>query len=212
MPETPLVLPHDLEGLLVDLIKDVHGEHLAKAERSRGLDPRTLEGFKTVVRMTDAQALKLTGDTVPAVLLGIIGAPTFERNEEDGIDAVFQLGVQVTVEGNRRRDTLLRRDIMAWTLIECLYQRTPRRGPIQSVRLVDYEPLADSDRQRTVGDARMVWEVGVSNVLQIGRGIPATDREWPAEAGGRPDQPYDPLSEYPEATTSMTFERKATIT
>lgn len=215
MPDSKLVIPHDIEGVFVSVIKARHAEHLAKAERERGVQPRTYEPFATVTRMSDAQALRLDGDTVPALLLGVIGAPSFVRNEDDGIDAVYQLGMQVTVMGKKRADVLLRRDLMAWTAIECIYQRVPRRGLINSIRLDDYEPMSEADSQRTLGDARMVWEVGVTNVLSIGRGIPADDSTWPAAAGGAPEQPYDPLEPYPEPTGSITpanFERKATVT
>lgn len=209
MPESELLIPHDIEGVILDVLKRRHVEHLAKLERQRALAPRTFERFVTIVRMSDAQSLRLTGDTLPALLLGVIGAPTFERNEDDGIDAVFQLGMQITVEGQKRGDTLMRRDVMAWTTIECMYQRVSRRGPVNSVRLTDYEPLSEADTQRTIGDARLVWEVGVANVLTIARGIPADDSEWPAEAGGAPAAPYDPLEPLPEAQTSVTLGKAA---
>lgn len=212
MPESGLTLPHDVEGVIVDVLRRRHKEHLAKMERVRGVNQRTYEPFATITRMSDSQALRLSGDTVPALLLGIIGAPTFTRNEDDGIDAVFQLGMQVTVMGNKRGDTLLRRDVMAWTVVECMYQRLPRRGVINSVRLMDYEPLSEADTQRTVGDARMIWEIGAPNVLTIRAGLPADDSEWPPEAGGAPADPYTPLEPYPEANTSLTFDRKASIT
>lgn len=195
------MLPHDVEGVLVDVLERRHPEHLAKLERQRGVGPRTYQRFVTVVRMSDAGALRLSGDTVPALLLGVVGAPTFRRNEDNGIDAVFQVGMQVTVMGTKRRDTLLRRDAMAWTAIECMYQRIPRgaNGLVNSVRLTDYEPLAEAESQRTLGDARMMWEVGVTNVLSISGGLPADDSEWPSEAGGAPAQPYDPLAPKPRA-------------
>lgn len=214
MPDSPLVIPHDIEGVIVDVIKARHPEHLAKAERARGVNPMTYEQFATVTRMSDAQALRLTGDTVPALLLGVIGAPQWVRNEDDGIDAVYQLGMQVTVMGQKRADVLLRRDVMAFTVIECVYQRVPRRGLINSIRLEDYEPLSEADSQRTLGDARMVWEVGVANVLSIGRGLPADDSTWPTEAGGAPAAPYDPLEPYPEPVGSITpanFDRRASV-
>lgn len=209
MPESELLIPHDIEGVILDVLKRRHVEHLAKLERQRALNPQTFQPFVTIVRMSDAQSLRLAGDTLPALLLGVIGAPTFERNEDDGIDAVYQLGMQITVEGQKRGDTLLRRDVMAWTAIECMYQRVSRRGPINSVRLTDYEPLSEADSQRTIGDARLIWEVGVANVLTIARGIPADDSEWPAEAGGAPAAPYDPLEPLPEAQTSVKLGKAA---
>jgi hypothetical protein len=213
MADARLVLPHDLEGVFVDVIKRRHPEHLAKLERVRGVDARTYKHYATVVRMADSAADRLSGDDVPACLLGVIGAPAFVRNENDGVDAVFQMGMQVTVMGSRRVDTLLRRDAYAWTTIECVYQRVPRgsNGLVDSVELVDYEPLAESDTQRTLGDARMVWEVGVRDVLTITGGLPADDNPWPPDAGGAPEDPYDPVPPGPEPNLTFTLEREPLV-
>jgi hypothetical protein len=137
----------------------------------------------------------------------VIGAPDFKRNEENGVDAVYTLGAQVTVMGQKRSDTLFRRDVMAWTAIECLLQRTPRGADalINSIRLIDYEPLSEPDKQRTIGDARIIFEVGVPNVLSISGGLPASDSDWPVEAGGAPVDPYDPPEPNP-TVTELTFD------
>lgn len=209
MTDSKLVLPYDVEGVVRDVLQRRHPEHLAKLERMRDLAPHTLTKFATIERMSDAGAIRLSGDTTPALLLGVIGAPTFRRNEEDAVDAVFQLGMQVTVTGQKRRDTIYRRDAMAWTAIECMYQRLPRgsEGLINSVRLVDYEPLAEVDTQRTVGDARFIWELGVKDVLSITGFLPADDSAWPAEAGGAPTEPYDPVGPRPTAQPRFEVER-----
>lgn len=203
MPDTRLVLPYDVEAVLLDVLQRRHPEHLAKLERVRGKAEGTYERFATMVRMSDAGALRLAGDTVPALLLGVIGAPTWRRNENDAIDAAYQVGMQLTVMGQKRRDTIFRRDVMAWTMVECVYQRVPRgsEGLISDVRLTDYEPLAEVDTQRTVGDARLVWEVGVKDVLAISGGPVADDREWPE----------DPQAPWPAATPTFTLERQPLV-
>jgi hypothetical protein len=198
MPDTPLVIPYDIEGLILDTLREHHAEHLAARERAYGEAPGTFQAFTTMVRMSDAQALRLAGDTLPALLLGVIGVTDFTRNENDAIDATFQLGVQVTVLGQRRRDVILRRDLMAFTVAECILQRVPRRDAINSIEWTDYEPLSDGDNQRTVGDARMIFEVGVANAIAI-RGMPSGDSEWPL-------QPTDPA---PEAVLSFTLDKEA---
>lgn len=206
MTDSALVLPHDVEGVIVQTVIDHHKEHLAKVERARGMQPRSIKPFATIARMSDSQGLKLSGDTLPVVLFGIVGAPQWERNEQEGIDAVFQMGCELTVRGQRRSDTLLRRDVMAFSLIECLYQRVPRgRGSFLSdLRLTDYEPIADADNQRTIGQARMIWEVGATNVMSITGFLPPTDLAWPADAGGVPPDPYTPPQPRPTAD-SVTF-------
>lgn len=213
MTEPRLVLPYDVEGVLIDVLDRCHGQHLAKLERQLGKGPRTFEPFATMVRMSDAAADRLSGDTVPALLLGVIGALQLRRNEDEGVDAVYQLGMQVTVMGARRREVILTRDAMAWTVVECLYQRTPRgRGSLlNSLVLVDYEPLSESDTQRTVGDARLVWEIGVANALSITGGLPPVDVEWPPEAGGEPPEPYDPVEPRPVADVEFSIDRQPLV-
>jgi hypothetical protein len=208
--DSPLVLPHDVEGALVQVVKDRHREHLAKMERLRGKSARTYEPFATVARMSDAQGLRLSGDTLPAVLFAIIGAPNWDRNEDEGIDAVFQMGCEITVEGQRRADTLLRRDVMAFTLMECLYQRLQRgRGSaINSIQLTDYEPLSTNEKQRTLGQARMIWEIGVTNVLTVTGFLPPTDVVWPPDAGGAPPDPYTPPAPRPAAVPTFTLDKE----
>lgn len=212
MTDTALVLPHDVEGLIVQTVTDHHKEHLAKVERLRGMQPRTLRAFATITRMSDAQGVRLSGDSLPSVLFGIIGAPTWTRNESEGVDAVFQMGCEVTVRGQRRSDTLMRRDVMAFSLIECLYQRVPRgRGNLlNSIQLTDYEPVSDATDQRTIGQARMIWEVGAANVLSITGFLPPADVEWPPEAGGAPVDPYIPPEPAVTATdVTFTLDREA---
>jgi hypothetical protein len=209
MPDARLILPYDVEGEIIDVLDRRHPEHLAAEERRRGRSAGTFQRFATMVRMSDTAADRLSGDTLPALLLGIIGAPEFTRNEENGIDAVYQLGMQITVMGQRRRDTLFRRDVLAWTIVECMYARVPRRAPalVHSLRLTDYEPIAEADTQKTLGDARLVWEVQVTNVLTISGGLPADDIEWPPEAGGPPVDPYDPIEPRPQATPTVEIDR-----
>lgn len=191
-PEPQLVIPHDVEGLVVDLLKRRHVEHLAKLERARGLAPRTLDTLVTCVRMSDAQGVRLSGDTVPACLVGCVGGTDFTRNEKDAVDATLQLGVQVTVMGKRRRDTLLRRDCTAFTVVECLYQRLPRTGLVSAVRLTDFEPLSEADDQRTLGDMRMIFELDVPDMITVAGGLPADDSpRAPGDPGGPPDGPYE---------------------
>ena len=72
------------------------------------------------------------------------------------------------------------------------------------MRLTDYEPIADPGKQRTLGQARMIWEIGVTNVLSITGFLPPTDSEWPPEAGGAPTDPYTVPEPAPTAT-EVTF-------
>jgi hypothetical protein len=231
MTDTALTLPYDVEGVIVDLVARRHVEHMAKLERQRGVAVRTFQTYSTIVRMSDAQGIRLSGDTTPSLLVGIVGVPGITRNEDDCLDLTFQLGMQITVLGQRRRDVLLKRDAFAWTTIECIYQRLPRHAVhpitapyspqedgrlrtnqppavIRDVELMDYEPLSDGDTQRTVGDVRMVWEVGVANAISIRGGFPVDDSAWPPEAGGAPVAPYDPQQPWPGAQPEVEVDRE----
>jgi hypothetical protein len=198
--DTRLILPYDVEGAVIHVLDRRHSEHLAKIERHRGLQPRTVEPFVTVVRWTDAEGIRLVGDTTPCCLLGVIGAPDFTRNEDNAYDVTLQLGMQITVMGQRRRDVLLRREVMAWATLECVLQRLPRTGLVSGVRPVDYEPAGEADEQRIVGDVRLVFELDVPGMVSA-VGLPVDDSPWPpGQPGGPPEDPYGPPLELPLAT------------
>lgn len=187
---------------MIETLQAHHVEHLAKLERLRGVKPRTLEKLKTVRQMADAEGLRVGGDTLPAVLVGVIGGTDFTRNEHDAFDGKLQLGLQVTVFGTKRRDVLLRRDWTAWTVIECLIQRLPRGDVVKTARLLDYEPEAEGDTQRTLGDARIVMEVEVVDMVALTGGLGSP---WPpGSPGGPPPDPYTPPEDLPVAT-EVTF-------
>lgn len=229
MTATALTLPYDVEGVFLDLLRRRHVEHVAKLERQRGAAAKTFQTFQTIQRMSDAQGLRLSGDTTPCLLLGIIGAPDIRRNEDDCLDVVYQLGMQITVLGQRRRDVILKRDVLGWSVIECVYQRLPRHAVggvipyspqedgrlqghqppavVRSVALSDYEPLADGDTQRTVGDVRLVWDVGIANALSIRGGWPVDSSDWPEGAGGAPADPYTPQEPWPAADPKVTMSK-----
>jgi hypothetical protein len=204
-----LIVPDVVEDLIVDVIRRRHPEHLAKLERQRGKAAETYERYATVSHMaSEAADARLSGDTLPACLLGFIGtAATPIQTENDRLNVALQLAMQVTVLGQRRRDTLRRRDVMAWTTIECVLQRVPRNGPVASIRLTDYEPVEERDEQRILAEARVIFEVTVADMVTVIGGLPADDTPWPAGGpnSGPPDgEPYTPPLGPPEAT-DVTF-------
>jgi hypothetical protein len=215
VPETALVTPDAVEDLLVDVIRRRHPEHLAKLERERGLDPETLERYRTVSHMaaegTDA---RLSGDVLPACLLGVIGTagePTM--TEDNRLNVALQLGMQVSVLGQRRRDTLRRRDWTAWTTIECVLQRVPRSGPVASIRLTDYEPVEQTDEQRVLAEARVVFTVTVADMLAVIGGLPVDTTPWPPGGPlGPPATPYEPPAPAPDvAEVTYTIDKEPIV-
>jgi hypothetical protein len=208
MPELPLITPDVVEDVLLDIVRRRHPEHLAKLERQLGLTLETLERYRTVSHMASDEAQgALSGDTLPAILLAVIGgdgAPV--RTEEDKLNVAMLVAVQVSVIGQRRRDTLRRRDWMTWTTIECLLERTPRRGPIDSIRLVDWEPVAQSEAKRILAESRLVFSVSVADAVTVVGGLPADDTPWPSGGpNGPPTAPYVPPDSDPLPATDFTF-------
>lgn len=212
MSDSRLVTPDLIEDLAVEVLKARHVEHLAKAERARGLAPRTLEPLKTVSHMA-AQDVRLSGDKLPAVLVGFIGlAGTPVRNELDTLDAELLLGVQVSVIGPKRRDTLRRRDITAWTVAECLLERMPRDELVARVSWTDAEPVEEEDTQRILGEMRMVFSVGIESMVAIAGGLPPHNTDWPAGGpNGPPEGPYDEPDGPPQATVFNTTILKESV-
>jgi hypothetical protein len=210
MPDSRLVIPDEIEDLVIGVLRDCHAEHLAKVERVRDKQAETFERFKTISHLSDTD-LRVSGDSLPAVLLMVSGtadAPT--QNEDGTLDAQLELVAQVTVLGQKKRDTLRRRDVMAWTTIECLLQRVPRGsdGLISEIALLDYEPVAEADTERILADARIVFQLGVASMVRVVGGLPTTATPWPAGGpGGAPPAgaPYTPPLDPPTAS-SVTFQ------
>lgn len=205
--ESTVITPDQVEDVFIDVLKRRHPEHLAKMERQLGLDPQTLERFVTVSHLASDEAnARLSTDVLPAALVGVIGsAATPEVNEYDKLDVPMLVAVQVTVMGQRRRDTLRRRDWTAWTTIEAVLQRVPRHGPINTVALTDWEPVAQTDAQRVLAEARIVFTVTVGDALTVVGGLPPDDTPWPVGGpNGAPATPYEPPAPAPVAT-EVTF-------
>jgi hypothetical protein len=210
-----IVTPDQIEDLAVTVLRDRHDEHLAKLERLRGLRPRTLLRLKNVALFSDPVGQRSPSEKVlPAVLLGTVGVGKLEQDEDDALNATLTMGLEVSVIGRNRRDTLRRRDWTAFTVIECLLQRLPRNELVHAVELTDYEPLVDADRTRYLAQARIVLEIEVVQMLSR-RGLPATDTQWPdGEPGGAPPdgEPYTPPLDPPTARTfTPTIDREPLV-
>lgn len=207
MPDSTLTTPDQVEDVVIDVLRRRHAEHLAKLERQHGLAPETLERYATVSHLASDEAqARLSTDVLPAVLIGVVGSGGVpDLNEYDKLNVPMTLAAQVTVMGNKRRDTLRRRDWMAWTTIECVVQRVPRHGPIDSVTLTDWEPVTQSDAQRILAEARIVFTVTVADAVTVRGGLPPDDTPWPPGGpNGAPATPYDPVPAAPVAT-DITF-------
>jgi hypothetical protein len=148
---------------------------------------------------------------MPAVLVGWTGTPASPtENEEGSLDVRLLVAVEVLVRGQYRRDTLRRRDWMAWTVIECLLQRTPRRGPvIDGIALSDVESFDVGAAKEILATARVMFEVTVPEMVSLA-GMPADgDESWPPGTPGGPPpdgEPYTPPEPLPladEFTTSI---------
>jgi hypothetical protein len=203
VPDAQLITPDQIEDVFVDVIRRRHPEHLAKLERLRGLEPETLERYRTVTHLAAEGAdARLSGDILPACLLGVIGtAGEIVVTEDDKLNVSLQLGVQISVMGQKRRETLRRRDWITWTTVECILQRVPRNGPVASIRLTDCEPVETADAQRVLAESRLVFTVTVADMVALRGGLPVDNSPWPAGGPlGPPSSPYAPPADPPDVT------------
>lgn len=208
MSDPRLIVPADVEDLVIDVVRARHTEHLAALERSRGLAPETLERLRTVGHLSAAGARNV-GDQEPSVLVGSIGLDGEpRRNADDGLDVTLSVAAEIAVIGTSRRDVIRRRDLTTWSVVECILQRLPRTGtPVTAVRLRDVETLEETDGNRIRGSARILLAVDVEDAVSL-RGLPAHgDPNWPPGTPGGPPpdgEPYaDPLD--PPVATDVTF-------
>lgn len=206
MIDARLVTPVEVEDLAVEVLRARHVEHLAAHERRHGLAPRTLERLRTVSHLA-AQSDLLSGDKLPAALIGSPGlAVEPQRTADQTLDLVVSLGVEVTVIGQGRRDTLRRRDWTTWTVIECLLQRLPRGDTINQIRLQDVQSLEQADAHRIRGQARVLFAVVARGAVDV-RVRSHDDPRWPL-----PADPYLPPADGPVVTSvEIDVERVALI-
>lgn len=201
MSDPQLITPADVGDVVVEVLRRRHPEHLAAAERRRGVAPETYERLRTVGHRHDPRN-RLAADTCPSVLVGCTG--TLEepvRTELEALDMTLALDVEVAVIG-LPRDILQRRDVTAWSVAECLLQRLPRSGPVSALRLRDFENVEDEDGQEVLARVRFMFAVDVREALSI-RGLPAEHSGWPAGMPGGPPPdgaPYTPPVPLPPAT------------
>lgn len=186
-------------------------EHFAKLERKRGLPPMTLgrvwrNGTAPPAGVTGDRLFTvdyLAGDGFrertdkpPIALIGLAGdlAEPAKRNaiprlpdRAPGMDGMalgmtWTVGVEVSVVGEGRADTIRRTAWFGYTVVECLLQHTETRGdPLTGFALLDgdLQSGAAAETASTLGQARFTFEAQVLNALPL-----------TPEFRTRPDDPY----------------------
>ncbi len=196
MSDPRLVTPWDVDRHLVQVILDLHPQHLAAQERRAGLAPRTLEGFRTVTMLEDPGDPRTGHHMWPACLIGTTGADGFVEATPDTRDATLAVAVAVVVAGSDRLDAHHRRSVLAWTALECLVQRAARDGsPITglTVSRVEFQAPQEHRQGAVLMEASVLLEVAVAEAFTA-RWLPAIgDTEIPpGDPGGGPEGPYTP--------------------
>jgi hypothetical protein len=200
-----LVTPDVIEDACISLLQRRHPEHLAALERQRDLPPQTIERLATIDVLA-AQGFRERQDTPPACLVGVFGpAGAPEENKNRKLDITWDLAMQIVVIGTDRRDTLRRRGWYAMTIVECVMSRLPRDcDPISRLQLMDIDLIngAAEASQRTVGEARLLFEVNTRNAIDL-EALPLDSSLVPAGTPGGPPgpTPYDPPQPWPPVTT-----------
>lgn len=206
MSDTYLFTPDLLEDLAIETIGHSRDGaagilyHLAKLERARGLRPRTLERPKTISHMANPEAAsQLSGDELPSVTFMCSGARAeAERTEDDTLNLAVTLAVRVNVAGQAKRDTLRRRDWLAFAVIECLMQRLPRHGLVSRLDLFDFEPIEHTDDRRIRGEYSLSFNAAIPDAISL---PPSYGLDYRASPAG--SDPYGPPTE-PPAVESIT--------
>jgi hypothetical protein len=202
-----LVMPMDAVEVVLDVLRRRLPEHFAAFEVERGLEPGTIP-MPTTIDHLAGNGFRLKEDTAPSVLVGIVGnADPPERTKDGSWDLTWAMGVEVTVEGRDRTDTLIRRDWYGMLVAECILDRVPRAGePIDALALedVDLVPYLDETTQRVTGQARFLFSVKLRQSL--GRRLlpPDNASTTPGTPGGPPAAPYTPPQPWPAATDVST--------
>lgn len=198
------VTPDIIEQQALTALRDHHTERLAQLERDRGLPARTIEAFRTIDLLA-GEGFRLRDDKPPAALLGVFGTTDQPNREKDAtLTFNWTLAVQITVIGVNRADTMKRRGWYALTACECLLMHLPRlASPVDAVALNDLgftNGTADiQDRQRTIGEAQLLFDVHTRATLAVQPPYDATLP--PGSPGGPPIDPYAPPVEFPPAQT-----------
>lgn len=177
-PGWELITPAEIEDVVIDVLRRRHGEHLAAQERRHGLQADTLERLNVSHLM--AQDERTAEVPLPSALVGWAGTasePT--RNEDQALDVTHLFALEVTVGGNRRRDTLRKRDWLGWVAIETILQRTPRSGFIDTVRLRDVEPVEYERGGGLIGVTRALFEVWIPSAVSLNGLAADDDGRWP---------------------------------
>jgi len=196
-----LITPDLVAQACIDVVTDLHREHLAALERQLGLPAQTIEPLATVDVLA-GEGFRLRSDRAPCCLLGIFGLARTPESTKNGLRMTWALAVEISVVGTDRADVIRRRDWYAMVVAECLIQRVPRQGsPIDTVELADVDLVAAGEEgtQETVGQARMLLDVAVRESLDP-HGLPAADTPLePGTPGGAPLTPYEPPVLWPVA-------------
>lgn len=187
-------LASTVEQMVLDTLRSRHVEHLAVEERLRGIEARTLEPVRVFGHLDDGLD-PLAGQTIPCILIGVVGAASEPRHDLDVIDVVWRLALGVWVHGTHPRDARLRRDVYLTTAIETVLGRTPHTGGICGIRLVDVEhPPPDEVQRRYAAHGRATLDV-TTQAAYLTQVLPRDGTGWETLQGlpgGPPAAPYEP--------------------
>ncbi len=207
--DPPVLYPHQVQDVAIEVLSDNLEPVLAAAERRLGVPARTVEPFATV-RPLVGQGADIRSDPLPCCLLGMfgtLGQP--ERSRDDTLSCDWQLAAQVVVAGVDREDTLQRRSVYSMVVAEALLQWMPRRDLIDAVTLDSIEYSSGraelAGTENTIGEAQINFTVHVPLMLSV---VAPFDPELtPGSPGGPPAAPYTAPVPWPVPDPSVTVER-----
>lgn len=201
MSNARLITPDQPEQACIDLLSELHPQHLAALERDQGLTPRTIERFATIDVLQDKETLPQ--HSLPAVRLALTEfADEPELITDRGRQTLaidWRLEVDILALGRDPNDARQRVYWYALTVAECLLQRLPRRAdPVSSLTWTACAMEVVEGTGDSLARAELQFTLEVSDALTVRGGLPVHDGTLePGSPGGPPDDDYDPPVPWP---------------
>lgn len=165
-----LVTPDQVEQLCINLLDEVHPQHLRRLEQQLGLELDTIERLATKDLLQDAETLPQT--SLPAVRLALTGLADAPERVHDGprvtLIMPWRMDLDVVARGRDFSDAMLRVRWLALTIAECLIQRLPRSSePVETIDLTGLELETVDGSDGTLARAECTYTIRVADALTV---------------------------------------------
>lgn len=208
-----MILPIDVTNEFLRVLQSRHQEHTDQLARQRGKKAGTYERIDFDVLAEPGKRLRT--QKPPIALVGVVVPLDQTVEEDDSVTVIWQVLIEVHVaaQANNRPDLILRRDVYAWTIAECILQRVPR-GRDSFIQKIEFADIATGDNADGAADAIAVavldFDVTIRDAFSVS-GLPPDDSPLPpGSPGGPPIDSTAPAKPWPHvASITDTTTREA---